>query len=133
MSPRPQPGLSDQLSALGDAVSALVRSEIRLARAELREGFDAARSGLAAMVVGVLLVLVALMVIAGAVVAALSLIWPVWLAAATVGGGTALCGLIVLAIGRARLRRLAPERTLREARGVVRDIRHPSHSAQETS
>lgn len=119
MSPRPDIRLSHQLHELTDAASALVRSEIRLARAELGDGLRSARRGAVDIVVGVLLLLVGLVAAAGAGVAALGLVWPVWLAALAVGGGLLVFGLLFVWFGVGRLARVPPRRTVDEAAATV--------------
>ncbi len=135
MSPRPDIRLSHQLHELTDAASTLVRSEIRLARAELGDGLRAARRGAVDIVVGVLLLLVGLVAAAGAGVAALSLVWPVWLAALAVGGGLLVFGLLFVWFGAGRLARIPPRRTVDEAAATVDMIQtaYRNHTHSEES
>ncbi len=125
----PPRSLSDQIGTSIDAAAALMRSEIRLARAEMRQGLREARRGIVGVVIGVLLLLVGLLAAAGAAIAGLSLIWPVWMAAAVVAGGALLIGGALVALGSARIGRITPEQTLREARATIDafDPRRPSN------
>lgn len=131
VSPRPDLRLAHQLGELTDAASALVRSELRLARAELGDGLRSARRGAVDIALGVVLLLVGFTALAGAAVAALSLVWPVWLAAAAVGGAICLFGSLSVWFGAGRLRRVPPTRTVDEAAATVemlRSGRAPHHA-----
>lgn len=116
--PRMQRPLTGLLSTLMQDVGGLIRAEIALARAELAQkaGRAAGGAGLAAAG-GAILFLGAIFLLAAAMLALMPVMEP-WQAALTVGGVTALVGLIVLLMGRARLRAgsLQPERTLNSLR-----------------
>lgn len=119
LSPQPDIKLSRQLGELTDAASALVRSELRLAKAEVGESVRSAGKGIVDCVVGVLLLHVGILALAGAAIAGLSLVWPVWLAALAVGGAATILGALFVWFGRGRLSRLTPRRTLDEAAATL--------------
>ncbi|HEY0811884.1 MAG TPA: phage holin family protein [Pseudonocardia sp.] len=114
------------VTRLANQVSALVRGELELARTELtakgkRVGAGAGLAGAAGVIA-----LYGLGALITAAIAALSLVWPVWLAALVIGvvvlivaGGLALAG-------RSQIRRAtpaAPEQTVQSVRDDVTTVR----------
>jgi hypothetical protein len=75
-------------SLLGDVVDhvrSLVRLEIALARSEVRRAVTSLRRGLVLLASAVLLGTLGLLSLMAALVGALSIVWPFWLAATVVG------------------------------------------------
>jgi uncharacterized membrane protein YqjE len=95
-------------------IQEIVRSEFRLAKAEVQEqAAKVARSGVP-LIVGLLLGLYALGFLLLAMVHALSLVVDAWLAALIVGFGVGVVSLILINIGRNRLKgvKVVPEKTI---------------------
>jgi uncharacterized membrane protein YqjE len=95
-------------------VQEIVRSEFRLAKAEVQqETAKVARSGIP-LIVGLLLGLYALGFILLAAVHALSIVVSAWLAALIVGFVVGVVSLILINIGRNRLKgvKVVPEKTI---------------------
>lgn len=114
------------VNRLAGQVSELVRGELELARTELtakgkRVGVGAGLAG-----AGGVVALYGLGALVAAAVAALSLAWPVWLAALVVGVVVlAVAGALALA-GRAQLRRgtpPTPEHTVESVRDDIAAVR----------
>jgi uncharacterized membrane protein YqjE len=95
-------------------VQEIVRSEFRLAKAEVQqETAKVARSGIP-LIVGLLLGLYALGFILLAAVHALSIVVAAWLAALIVGFVVGVVSLILINVGRNRLKgvKVVPEKTI---------------------
>jgi uncharacterized membrane protein YqjE len=95
-------------------IQEIVRSEFRLAKAEVQEETSkVARSG-APLIVGLLLGLYALGFILLAAVHALSIVVDAWLAALVVGFVVGVVSLIMISVGRNRLKgvKVVPEKTI---------------------
>ena len=124
------PSVGELISRATEQISLLARQEVALAKEELAEkGRRAGRGGGllgAAGAVGY----AGLLVLAGAGVAALSLVLPVWAAALIMTGVLfALAGLLAL-IGRAQLRHATPptpQATLGSVRADVEEIKGRAH------
>lgn len=116
--PRMHRPLTGLLGTLMRDVGGLIRAEIALARAELTQkaGQAAGGAGMAAAG-GAILFLGGIFLLAAATLALMRVMEP-WQAALVVGGATAFVGLVVLLIGRARLRTgsLQPQRTINSLR-----------------
>ena len=107
-------------------IQEIVRSEFRLAKAEIQEETaKVARSGIP-LIVGLLLGLYALGFILLAVVHALSLVVDAWLAALIVGLGVAVISLILISVGRNRLKgvKVVPEKTIGTMKENVQWAKH---------
>ena len=115
----PQPvqngrSMSEILQNIIADVQEIVRSEFRLAKAEVQEETaKVARSGIP-LIVGLLLGLYALGFILLAAVHALSIVLAAWLAALIVGFVAGVVSLILLNVGRNRLKgvKVVPEKTI---------------------
>lgn len=100
----------------------LMQDEVALAKAELQRNVSRAGAGLAMLAVAALLALTALDVLAQAAVGALAAKgMSSGLAALIIGGGLALVALVLVLVGRARLRAAAlrPDRAERNLRDDV--------------
>ncbi len=115
----PQPvqngrSMSEILQNIIADVQEIVRSEFRLAKAEVQEETaKVARSGIP-LIVGLLLGLYALGFILLAAVHALSIVVAAWLAALIVGFVAGVVSLILINVGRNRLKgvKVVPEKTI---------------------
>jgi Putative Actinobacterial Holin-X, holin superfamily III len=99
--------------------ASLARCEGQLARAEMSEKIGRIATGLGLVVGGAVLLIPALVIILQALVALLvSAGLKVWQASFAMGGAALVVGLILFALGAARLRasRLVPARTLQQLR-----------------
>jgi uncharacterized membrane protein YqjE len=107
-------------------VQEIVRSEFRLAKAEVQEETaKVAHSGIP-LIVGLLLGLYALGFLLLAVVHALSLVVDAWLAALIVAFGVAVISLILISVGRNRLKgvKVVPEKTIGTVKENVQWAKH---------
>ncbi len=106
--------LGSILQDLAGDLTAIVRSEIRLAKAEITVEAKQFAHALPIAVGGAVLGLFAVGLLLTTILLAIALVLPSWLAALIVFVGTAVVAGILLAIGRARLRRInvVPEKTV---------------------
>ncbi len=114
------------VTRLSEQVSALVKGELELARTELAEKGKRAGGGAGAAGAGGLLAAYGLAILLAAAVAALALVWPVWLAALVVGVVVLLVAGGLALYGRSQLRRAlppVPEHTAQSVRDDVATVR----------
>ncbi len=112
------------IAAILGQVGTVVRHEFQLAKDEFKHKIKGLATGGILMVIaaGLLGGAVILLVIAG--VAALTLVWPLWLSALVGGGALLVLALIFLAIASAVIRKnkdLRPERAVSAMRRFSRD------------
>jgi len=107
--PDESPKLTDTLTALGQDVPRLLRSEIGLLKAEVAASASRLAQATGGIVAGLLIGAVALLVVVQALVLALALHMPGWLASTIVGVLLAAVALVLLLKGR---RDIAPEALL---------------------
>jgi uncharacterized membrane protein YqjE len=95
-------------------VQEIVRAEVRLAKAEVREEASKALWAFAWLVAGAVAGLCAVVFMLWAVVYALALVWPMWMATLFVSAILAVMAAALLFSGKQRLARVhpTPERTL---------------------
>jgi uncharacterized membrane protein YqjE len=114
--------VAELVSRATQQVSTLVRDELALAKAELMEKGRRAGQGVALFAVAGAVAFFGLGALIATAIAALSVVWPVWLAALTV---TVLlfvvAGLAVL-IGRSRLKAATPLMPVESVQGVTADV-----------
>ena len=114
------------VNRLASQVSELVRGELELARSELAAKGKRAGAGAGLAGAGGVIALYGLGALIAAAVAALALVWPVWLAALVVGVVVlVVAGALALA-GRSQLRRAvppAPEHAVQSVRDDVTTVR----------
>ena len=100
--------LSELMRQLTVDVSTLVRSEIALAKAEMQERAQVLARGLGLFAFAALLAVIVVACLVAAMIAALSLVVPVWAAALIVALGLALIAAGLVLLGRRALRAGAP-------------------------
>lgn len=118
----PEPGMGELVSQASQQVSELVRQEIRLAMTEVtgkaRHGaFGAGMFGGAALVA-----LYGAGAAVAAAIAALSLVWPVWLAAVVVAAVLLIIAGILALVGRGETKKATPPVPEQAIEGVKRDV-----------
>lgn len=84
----------------------IVRSEMRLAKTELREELGKMRDGGLLVGIGVIMLSFTLLFILLAIVYALSLVLPAWMAALVVAAGVGLVAAVCLGLGMKKLKTL---------------------------
>lgn len=106
--------LSTLVSELFNEATTLLRKGVELARAEMSEKVSQATNGASSLAVGGAIAYAGLLFLLLALTLVLSRWMADWLAALIVGAVVVVIGLILLAVGRRKLRagRLVPERTL---------------------
>lgn len=114
------------VSRLASQVSELVRGEIQLARTELAEKGKRAGAGAGLAGAGGVVALYGVGALIAAAIAALSLAWPVWLAALVVGVVVLLVAGALALAGRSQLKKAtppAPENTVQSVKDDVAAVR----------
>jgi Putative Actinobacterial Holin-X, holin superfamily III len=118
--PRPKAdrSLAALLSDLASETILLLRQELALLKAELHEKLGRVGQGATALVLGAAIVYSGWLALVAAMILALALVLPAWLAATIVGAVVVVFGGVLLLIGRRRLDTgaLVPRRTLRTLR-----------------
>lgn len=106
--PRSEPSTGELISQLTEQTSRLIRDELRLAQKELQQ--SAKHAGIGAGLVGAagLLAVIGLMTLVAAAVAALSLILPVWAAAAIVAVVLFVAAGIAALLGKKQAEQVPP-------------------------
>jgi uncharacterized membrane protein YqjE len=110
------------VTRLSEQVTELVKGELELARTELTTKAQRAGIGAGLLSAGGVLACYGLAILLAAAIAALSLVWPVWLAALVVGIVVLLVAGIAALIGRARLRKAAPPLPQQAVQSVRDDV-----------
>jgi len=107
--------LSQILQEVINHLTEIIRSEVRLAKVEVRDDVTQVSRAGVFLLVGAVFAFQALMFVLLGLVFALGSRMPLWLSAAVVGLGAGVVAIIVLRVGRARLKqaRLKPEKTIR--------------------
>lgn len=120
ITPRPKVdrSIATLLSDLASETMLLFRQELALVRAELHEKVSRAGQGAGALGAGALIAYSGWLAIVAAMILALTIVWPAWLAAVVVGAVIVVIGIVLMLIGRSRLNteKLKPTRTLRTLR-----------------
>jgi uncharacterized membrane protein YqjE len=110
------------VNRLAAQVSELVRGEMELARTELVAKGKRAGTGVGLAGAGGVVALYGLGALIAAAIAALALVWPVWLAAVVVGVLLLVVAGVLALLGRAQLRRAAPPTPESAMESVREDI-----------
>ena len=114
--------VAELVSRATQQVSTLVRDELTLARTELMEKGRRAGQGFGLFAVAGAVAFFGLGALVTTAIAALSVVWPVWLAALVVTVVLfAVAGAAVL-IGRSRLRSAAPFKPVETQQGLTADV-----------
>ncbi|MDQ3885877.1 MAG: phage holin family protein [Actinomycetota bacterium] len=118
------------VSQLSEQVSHLIRDELRLAQAEMKQ--KGKRAGLGAGLAGAatVLALFGLSAVIAAVIAALTLVLPVWAATLLVGGVLLLLGGLLAMAGIAQVKRGTPLTPDEAIASTKRDIETVKESAR---
>ena len=109
-------------------IQEIIRSELRLAKAELKQEAGAAAKASVALLAGVVFGIYAIGFLLLALAYGLAQLtgsW--WIGALIVGGALLILTLVMLGVGRARLRAInpTPERTIRSAKESLAWDKHP--------
>lgn len=120
ITPRPKVdrSIATLLSDLAGETILLLRQELALVRAELHEKMSRVGQGATALGAGAMIAYSGWLALVAAMILALMLVWPAWLAALVVGAVIVIVGIVLMLIGRSRLdtEKLVPKRTLRTLR-----------------
>ena len=126
-------GTSDLVKQAYGQITTLVRDELALARLEMVE--KGKRAGLGAGLFGAagLLAGFGVACLVATAILALSLVWPAWLAALTVGVVILLAAGVVALLGRRKLAAATPPYPTEAAHGIEADIDTIRTAVQERS
>jgi len=111
--------ITELLQEIGGNAQEIFRSELRLARAEVQHEVGSAVKAAIALIAGVVCGVYAIGFLLLALVYGLAtLLASWWIAALIVGAGLAALALLMLSVGRGRLRAIhpAPQRTIRSVK-----------------
>lgn len=126
----PEPTTGDLVKQMSEQVSTLIREELKLAQLEMTRKGKQAGTGFGLMGGGGMIALYGVGCLIACAVAAISLAWPIWLAALIVGAVLFIVAGIVAAAGRGRLRRatpVAPQQTIGSVKADVAEIKGRAH------
>jgi len=99
------------LSRFADETRALLLLEIKLTKSEVQEKINNAQRAITTLSTGGAVLYAGVLTLVLSAVAALWLIWPLWLSALVVGATVAVIGAIMMAAGRSRLKKESMELT----------------------
>lgn len=113
--PQTQRSVSDVLQDIVGNLQQIIRNEFRLARVEVKEKVERAKQPATILASGAVIGLYGLGFLLLALVYALSIVMPPWLAALLVGVVLAIAAAILVAFGRNALKQVdpIPEKTVR--------------------
>jgi len=114
--------VAELVSRATQQVSTLVRDELALAKAELTEKGRRAGQGAALFAAAGAVGFLGLGALVTTAIAALSVVWPVWLAALTVTVLLFVVAGVAVLIGRSRLRAATPLMPVESVHGVTADV-----------
>ena len=111
------PSISELVSDLTRETSELFRREVELARLEVSQAITRVQTGVSSMAIGGIVAFAGFLVLLVAAALGLDLVLQTpWLSTLIVGGIAVVLGGVLLAVGKSRLTRLTPERSLRSLR-----------------
>lgn len=111
--------VAELFAALATETTTLVRKEFELARAEISHNVSKAAGGIVLLIAGSIAALLGIQALIACAILVLLRWFEPWLAALIVGGGVLAIGILLFAIGRARL---GPSTfTLRRTMASLRD------------
>lgn len=118
-------GLGAFVQDLIDNSTLLVRQELALFKSEMGQTVSRISKDAVKVIVGGLVAYTGLLGILAAVILALALVWPAWLAALVVGGVVALIGVVLLVQGLKDVKEVspAPSRTVESVGSTVEMIK----------
>jgi Flp pilus assembly protein TadB len=127
--PASNASIGELMSQLSSQTSRLVRDEMRLAQKEFQESAKHAGIGAGLFSVAGLLALFGAATLIGAVVAALSLVLPVWAAALIVGAVLLGAAGIAALVGRSQAREATPAapRTVETVKADIEELKDARH------
>jgi hypothetical protein len=110
----PDRSIGAVLSDIVGDLQHIIRAEVRLAKSEIREEVGKAKRGAVFVIAGGVILTCAFGVLLLAAVYALATVWPPWMAALAVAGGTALIGGLLAMSGKNQLGAvgLPPQKTV---------------------
>jgi Putative Actinobacterial Holin-X, holin superfamily III len=116
---------SNLFASLSSTFSNVFKNEVSLLQEEIGEKVSIASKGLIKIAIGAVLVLVALPALAAAIILALALIMPAWLASLIFALVFMIVGGILLSVGINSVRQvnLKPERTVSSVKDTLRAVR----------
>jgi hypothetical protein len=114
--------VAELVSRATQQMSTLVRDELALAKAELMEKGRRAGQGVGLFAVAGAVAFLGAGGLVATAIAALSLVWPVWLAALTVSVLLFVVAGVAVLIGRSRLRAATPLLPVESVQGVNADV-----------
>jgi VIT1/CCC1 family predicted Fe2+/Mn2+ transporter len=116
---------SSLFSSLSDTFSNVFQNEVSLFQEELSEKVSVASKGLIKIMVGAVLLILGLPALAAAIILAMSLFMPSWLAALIFALVVMILGGIILSVGLSSVKHvnLKPERTVSSVRDTLRAMR----------
>ena len=124
------PSIAVLVSDLTRETSELIRKEMELTRLETSRAITRIETGVSSLAIGGVVILAGFLVLLAAAVLGLDLVvHRPWLSALIVGGVAVALGGVFLAVGKSRLTRLTPERSLRSLRRDAELVRE--HLAQD--
>lgn len=121
----PEPSITELVSDLRNETTDLFRKEVELARLEISGSITRLTTGISAFAVGGVIAFAGLLFLLAAAAFGLdTVLHAPWLSTLIVGSAAVVIGAICFAIGKAKLVRLTPERSLhslREDKQLVQD------------
>jgi uncharacterized membrane protein YqjE len=114
--------MTEVLQDIVSDVQEIVRSEVRLAQAEIREELSKAAKSSVLLIAGIVFALYAVGFLLLTIVYALeTAALPAWLAALIVAAGVTLIAVLLLAVGRKRIKQvhIVPDKTVRTVKENV--------------
>jgi len=111
--------LNTVITLVAGRTLSVVREEFDAAKKEVQEKARGIGAGIVVLLIAITVGLVAVSILLVAGVLGLATIWPTWLAALVVGGGTLVIALILAGIGSSLISRnknLKPERAITNLR-----------------
>lgn len=114
--------VAELVSRATQQISTLVRDEFALAKTELMEKGRRAGQGVGLFAVAGAVAFFGVGGLVTTAIAALSLVWPVWLAALTVTVVLFLVAAVAVLIGRSRLKAATPLMPVESVQGVNADV-----------
>jgi hypothetical protein len=123
---------AELLQALKEETQRLAQSEVDGAKRELKQTGKKAAMGTGMLAAGGVVALIGCIWLVGAAVWALALALPLWASALIIGAGVALIGAAVAWAGAQRMKKLKPERTIKNLEEDQQWLKGTWHQALAT-